>query len=156
MAILSTTLVSLLLTSSALAAPAVHGQSVRRNTRYESKFEKRGIRVEARRHIPKHAVIKRDTGAVVATNDGGGWIIPVLIGGQQVTLNVDTGSSDLWTASTLMPSDQQSTVTTGEIYDPSQSTTYVPMNGSTFDLSYADGSGASGPAVRNLSVMVSV
>ena len=45
-----------------------------------------------------------------------------------------------------MPSDQQSTVKTGEIYDPSQSSTFRPMNGSTYNISYVDGSGSSGPA----------
>jgi hypothetical protein len=76
-----TALLSLLLASGALAAP----------TR-----EKKGIRAPAHRWIPKKAIVSRQTGAVEAANDGGGWIMPVLIGGQQVTLNIDTGSSDLY------------------------------------------------------------
>lgn len=48
-----------------------------------------------------------------------------------------------------MPADQQSTITTGTLYDPSSSSTYQAMDGSTFALGYADGSGASGPAGRD-------
>jgi aspergillopepsin I len=48
-----------------------------------------------------------------------------------------------------MPSDQQSTVTSGSIYDPSSSSTYQAMDGYTFSLQYADGSGASGPAAQD-------
>jgi aspergillopepsin I len=48
-----------------------------------------------------------------------------------------------------MPQDQQSTITTGTIYDPTKSTTYQPIDGFTFSLGYADGSGASGPAARD-------
>ena len=44
-----------------------------------------------------------------------------------------------------MPSSQQSTVARASIYDPSQSSTFQNMNGSTFGIRYADGSGASGP-----------
>lgn len=29
------------------------------------------------------------------TFDGGGWTLPITIGGQTLTLNIDTGSSDL-------------------------------------------------------------
>ncbi|KAH8705912.1 aspartic peptidase domain-containing protein [Talaromyces proteolyticus] len=48
-----------------------------------------------------------------------------------------------------MPSDQQSTVTSGSIYDPSRSSTYQEMTGFNFSLGYADGSGASGPAAMD-------
>lgn len=86
MVVLSIAFASLLLTSSALAAPTIKS----RNT-----LEKKGFRVAVHRRAPKLAVTKRDTGDVAATSDSGQWIIPVLIGGQQVTLNVDTGSSDM-------------------------------------------------------------
>lgn len=58
-------------------------------------IQKRGIRASAVRHIPRYANVSSETGAVYSNFDGGGWILPVLIGGQQVTLNLDTGSSDL-------------------------------------------------------------
>jgi aspergillopepsin I len=119
-------------------------------------LSKRATRVPAKRFIPKRTEIRsRDgailhkphqkrNGAVYLDFDGGGWILPVNIGGQTVTLNIDTGSSDLWTASTSMPSDQQSTVTSGEIYDPSSSSSFVNDTGYTYGLYYADGSGSSG------------
>lgn len=81
MAALLSTAVSLLLVSESLAAPA--------------NIQKRGIRSPAHRYIPSHVSVDSETGAVYNSFDGGGWIIPVLIGGQQVTLNLDTGSSDL-------------------------------------------------------------
>ncbi|KAL4927252.1 aspartic peptidase domain-containing protein [Aspergillus undulatus] len=81
--------------------------------------------------------------------NGGGWILPVLVGGQQVFLNVDTGSSDLWTASTLMPEDQQKTVTRGSVYNPDNSSTSQKVEGYTYGLAYADGSGSSGPVYRD-------
>ena len=74
------TILSLLLAVEALAVPAP---------------PKRGFRAEAHRLIPKRSLVSRQTGAVEAIDDGGGWILPVLIGGQQVMLNIDTGSSDL-------------------------------------------------------------
>ena len=78
MAVLSV-LVSLLLTSGALAAPTL---------------EKKSFRVSAE-FTTKRALYKRHTGRAATEFDGGGWIIPVVIGGQTVTLNLDTGSSDM-------------------------------------------------------------
>ena len=55
-----------------------------------------GFRASAPRRdakAPSH--VQRSEGAVVGYFDGGGWTLPVLIGGQQVILNIDTGSSDL-------------------------------------------------------------
>lgn len=74
--------VSLLIAREALAAPTVS--------------QKQGIRTNLTRYISSGAAIDSETGAVYNNFDGGGWIIPVLIGGQQVILNVDTGSSDLY------------------------------------------------------------
>ena len=85
MAVLPATLVSLLLTTAALGAPT-------RNVR--STVEKRGFRAAVRHYIPKN-VVARDTGETSASFNGGGWLIEVQIGGEQLTLNVDTGSSDL-------------------------------------------------------------
>jgi aspergillopepsin I len=56
---------------------------------------KKGFTGEVHRYVPSYAQISPETGAVEAVFDGGGWILPVLIGGQQVILNLDTGSSDL-------------------------------------------------------------
>lgn len=76
-----------ILTSALLAAPALaHPASI---------VVKRGIRADVHRWIPRNATINQDTGAVYANFDGGGWVLPVLIGGQQLFLNLDTGSSDM-------------------------------------------------------------
>ena len=86
MAILSF-LYAFLLSSSALAAPTVYGRN---------SLETRGFRTPARHYRPKYPISKRQqAGVVQATTNGGGWLVVVQIGGQDVTLNVDTGSSDL-------------------------------------------------------------
>lgn len=56
----------------------------------------------------------------------------------------DSGSSDLWCWSTDLP---QSTQTAGKghtIFDPSKSSTFKATSGSTWNISYGDGSSASG------------
>jgi aspergillopepsin I len=78
---------------SALAAAVLAADTLAAPT---SEIQKRGIRSEAHRYIPSHVNIAEDTGAVEAITDGGGWVLPVLIGGQQLFLNIDTGSSDLY------------------------------------------------------------
>jgi aspergillopepsin I len=82
MVVLASALTSVLLAVPALAVPA-------------SINVKRGIRADVHRWVPRNATVDQETGAVYANFDGGGWILPVLIGGQQVILNLDTGSSDL-------------------------------------------------------------
>ncbi|KAL2825309.1 aspartic peptidase domain-containing protein [Aspergillus cavernicola] len=140
MVVLLSALASLLLATDAVARPSTLGRDPR---------VKRGIRAPVHRYVPSNNIVSRDTGAVYHIWNGGGWILPVLIGGQQVYLNIDTGSSDLWTASTLMPEDQQKTVTRGSVYDPSNSSTSHEVEGYTYGLAYADGSGASGPVYRD-------
>ncbi|KAL5340336.1 aspartic peptidase domain-containing protein [Aspergillus crustosus] len=140
MVVLLSALASLLLATEAVARPALPSRDIR---------AKRGIRAPAHRYIPSNNIVSRDTGAVYHIWNGGGWILPVLVGGQQVFLNIDTGSSDLWTASTLMPKDQQTTITRGSVYNPSKSNTSSEVEGYTFGLAYADGSGASGPVYRD-------
>lgn len=56
-------------------------------------------------------------------------------------MNFDTGSSDLWVFNTNLRSDQ----TQGHsVYDPKASSTFKPLQGSTFKISYGDKSGAAG------------
>ncbi|KAL4967628.1 aspartic peptidase domain-containing protein [Aspergillus stella-maris] len=141
MVVLLSTIGSLLLASSAVALP--HAETP----------VKRGIKAPAHHCPAKYNTTvpnaPKEVGAVQHIWNGGGWILPVLVGGQQVFLNVDTGSSDLWTASTLMPEDQQKTVTRGSVYNPNDSSTAVQVDGYTYGLSYADGSGSSGPVYRD-------
>ncbi|KAB2577688.1 putative aspartic endopeptidase pep1 protein [Lasiodiplodia theobromae] len=82
------------------------------------------------------------TGTVVATPEDDYdslYLCPVTVGGTELQLDFDTGSADLWVFSTLMASNEQ---TGHAVYNPSKSGT--EMQGSTWDISYGDGSGASG------------
>lgn len=65
---------------------------------------------------------------------------------QKLTLDFDTGSADLWVWSTELPSSITSS-SSGKghaVFDPSKSSTFKNTEGSTWQISYGDGSGASG------------
>ncbi|KAF2222666.1 aspartyl protease [Elsinoe ampelina] len=66
------------------------------------------------------------------------YLSPVSIGGQTMNLNFDTGSSDLWVYSDLLPS----TTTNG--HDFYKVASGVEKQGYTWGITYGDGSGASG------------
>ncbi|TIA48254.1 hypothetical protein D6C77_09976 [Aureobasidium pullulans] len=84
-----------------------------------------------------------ETGEVIATpaDNGAEYLSPVTVGGQQLNLNFDTGSSDLWVFSTSLTSAQ---IGEHSAYNSSKSSTYQELDGYTFSLSYGDGSGAAG------------
>ncbi|KAK5132526.1 hypothetical protein LTR08_008910 [Meristemomyces frigidus] len=67
------------------------------------------------------------------------YLCPVTIGGQSLNLDFDTGSADLWVFSTLTPTSES---TGHAMYNPSTSGTL--KSGETWDITYGDGSGASG------------
>ncbi|EKG16708.1 Peptidase A1 [Macrophomina phaseolina MS6] len=69
------------------------------------------------------------------------FLSPVKIGGQTLNLDFDSGSSDLWVFSTQL---SQQTIGGHTAYDSANSTTFEPMNGATFLITYGDGSGAAG------------
>ena len=60
-----------------------------------------GFRANAPRREPK-SLSPRAEGAVEGSYDGGGWTLPVLIGGEQLILNIDTGSSDMYVHAVLV------------------------------------------------------
>lgn len=71
------------------------------------------------------------------------YLTPVSIGTPAQTLNLDfdTGSSDLWVFSSQL----SKTLQTGHsVYTAASSSTSKKLSGATWDISYGDGSGASG------------
>ncbi|KAI1851557.1 hypothetical protein JX265_012361 [Neoarthrinium moseri] len=85
------------------------------------------------------------TGSAVTTPEDSDteYLTPVSIGTPATTLNLDfdTGSADLWVFSTELSSSTQSG---HSVYNPSKSSTAKKLSGSTWSISYGDGSGASG------------
>ena len=83
------------------------------------------------------------TGVVTATPEQGDveYLSPVNIGGQTMNMDFDSGSSDLWVFNTQLATASQSGHTN---FNPQKSTTFKMMTGSTFSISYGDGSGAAG------------
>lgn len=67
------------------------------------------------------------------------WTGTVTVGGQSFIIDFDTGSSDLWVPSTDCDSCEAQ-----DTYDPSSSSSSEEQSG-TFEISYGDGSAASGP-----------
>ncbi|KAJ9619415.1 hypothetical protein, variant [Exophiala oligosperma] len=82
-------------------------------------------------------------GSVTATPEqyDAEYLCPVSIGGQTLNLDFDTGSSDLWVFSSELSSSQSRG---HSIYDPTKSSTSKELSGATWNISYGDGSGASG------------
>lgn len=83
------------------------------------------------------------TGLVAATPEQGDveYLAPVTIGGQTINLDFDSGSSDLWVFNTQL----SAAASTGHtLYNPQKSTSLKMLTGSTFSISYGDGSGAAG------------
>ncbi|KAI1950434.1 tethering complex subunit [Ophidiomyces ophidiicola] len=69
------------------------------------------------------------------------YLSPVIIGGQQFIMNLDTGSSDTWVFNTQLP---QNAKGNHSIFDPAKSSSFSKLNGTTFNITYGDGSFASG------------
>ncbi|CAM1510904.1 Fc.00g084170.m01.CDS01 [Cosmosporella sp. VM-42] len=85
----------------------------------------------------------QQTGSVTTTPEDNDveYLSPVVIGGQKVNMDFDTGSSDLWVFNTQLDS---ATTAGHSLYDPASSKTFAVMKGAEFNITYGDGSGASG------------
>ncbi|APA12701.1 aspartyl protease [Sclerotinia sclerotiorum 1980 UF-70] len=83
------------------------------------------------------------TGLVVAMPETGDteYLSQINIGGQTMTMDFDSGSSDLWVFSTQLATASQSG---HQNFDPSKSKSFKMMQGATWSISYGDGSGAAG------------
>ncbi|KAI6853663.1 hypothetical protein KC334_g22652, partial [Hortaea werneckii] len=71
------------------------------------------------------------------------YLSPVTIGGQELNLDFDTGSADLWVFSSRL-SDSHSQG--HSVYNPDQSSTWTEDQGASWEISYGDGSSAAGDA----------
>lgn len=111
--------------------------------------------VGGRAHVKQHVLMKKDTssghtGQVSAEDqqNDSEYLCQVGIGtpSQTLTLDFDTGSSDLWVWSTKLNDRIQSQGKQAghTIFDPSQSSTWKDVSGSTWQIQYGDQSSASG------------
>ncbi|KAA8652692.1 hypothetical protein EYZ11_007965 [Aspergillus tanneri] len=72
------------------------------------------------------------------------YLTPVKIAGSTLNLDFDTGSADLWVFSSELPADEQ---TGHSIYKPGGNST--KLNGASWQISYGDGSSASGDVYKD-------
>ncbi|KAF2165915.1 hypothetical protein M409DRAFT_66870 [Zasmidium cellare ATCC 36951] len=91
-------------------------------------------------HVQKAAAADAGTGSVSATAEqyDSEYICPVTVGNDQLNLDFDTGSSDLWVFSTITPSSESSG---HNLYNPNSGSS---EQGETWSITYGDGSGSSG------------
>ncbi|KAK5130662.1 hypothetical protein LTR08_001872 [Meristemomyces frigidus] len=69
------------------------------------------------------------------------YLSPVTVGGQSLNLDFDTGSADFWMFSSSMPLSQSQGHST---FNASKSSTWSVYKGASWEISYGDGSSASG------------
>ncbi|KAH9213836.1 aspartic peptidase domain-containing protein [Leptodontidium sp. 2 PMI_412] len=131
--------------NTAFSAPAVHNHNFQRNGTAAMLKAYAKHHLTPTREMPAEflaALQKRQDGSATAfPSDGVEYLVTTSVGGQNLNLDFDTGSADLWVFSSQLAA---SSKTGHHIYTSSQSSTYKALSGYTWDISYADGSGASG------------
>ncbi|KAL8668710.1 MAG: hypothetical protein Q9168_006668 [Polycauliona sp. 1 TL-2023] len=85
-----------------------------------------------------------DAGNIPAGTEEGdvAFLAPITVGGQSLMMNFDTGSSDTWMFSTQLPADQLAQGQT--VFDPAKSSTFKPLEGASWQITYGDKSTAAG------------
>ncbi|KAJ6144738.1 aspergillopepsin A-like aspartic endopeptidase [Penicillium chermesinum] len=94
------------------------------------------------------AASSEETGSVAAKSVQGDseFVSPVLIGGQTISLDFDTGSADMWVLGSSLSSKASSD---RKFYDPKTSSDYEEVDGS-FNIQYGDNSYANGDLAQDL------
>jgi len=114
----------------------------------EERLKRHGGRAKTHHVVAKTDPTTGQTGEVGAEDqqNDSEYLCPVSIGtpAQTLSLDFDTGSSDLWVWSTELPSSIQSQGTGHTIFNPSKSSTFKNQSGSSWQISYGDSSSASG------------
>ncbi|KAJ6014539.1 hypothetical protein N7540_009130 [Penicillium herquei] len=107
-----------------------------------------GGRVHMRQVLQKKSADSDQVGEVGADDvqNDSMYLAQVGIGSpaQELNLDFDTGSADLWVWSTKLPSATLSKYENHTVFDSSKSSTFKTSEGSTWEISYGDGSSASG------------
>ncbi|AEO58338.1 hypothetical protein MYCTH_2118744 [Thermothelomyces thermophilus ATCC 42464] len=87
--------------------------------------------------------VAKSVGAVPAIPANGGieYISPISIGSQTINVALDSGSADLWVFSSWLLA---SAKVGHQVYDPFLSSTFKPIPGANFSITYGDGTSASG------------
>ena len=123
-------------------------------------IERHGPSALARVYRKYNIDLSRDVQAIIEDNENNNdnvissilndmkYLISVTIGGQNMNVQADTGSSDLWVFSThLFRAEQKG----HKIYDPCLSNTSKTLAGETWTSIYGDGSqGASGDVCTDI------
>ncbi|KAF8859833.1 acid protease [Acephala macrosclerotiorum] len=131
--------------STAFSATAVHNSNFIRNGTAAMLKAYAKHNLKPTHDMPESflaALAKRQDGSATAVpSDGVEYLVSTVVGGQTLDLDFDTGSADLWVFSSELAA---SSLTGHAYYTSSKSSTYQALSGYTWDISYADGSGASG------------
>lgn len=97
------------------------------------------------------ALVRRSTGSVTASpidtlDDAYDANVSIGTPAQVLSLDFDTGSSDLWVFSSETPASQRNGQT---IYTPSKSSSATKLSGASWQISYGDGSSSSGDVYKD-------
>nr|WDD23885.1 aspartic protease [Penicillium sp.] len=125
-----------------LARPATGTKTLNLPGMYANALAKYGA------SVPASVKAAAESGSAVTTpeNDDAEYLTPVNVGtGTTMNLDFDTGSADLWVFSSELPASEQAG---HSIYKPGNNTG-TKIAGATWQISYGDGSSASGDVYKD-------